>query len=66
MQEIFVGNKLNKETEIRVRVTDEEKRIIKEKAKANGMNMSEFARYASLVVGSIETEIVVTTNIKIK
>jgi uncharacterized protein (DUF1778 family) len=47
---------------IQFRVTEEEKELIRKKAKANGMKMSEYVRYASLSVDSISVKI--TTEIE--
>ena len=50
------------ETKIQFRVSNEERSLIKQKAKKAGMKMSEYIRYASL--GNIEIKI--TTEIKEK
>lgn len=54
----------NKETKLFARITKDEKKLIKDKAKSNGMKMSEFIRYAVLAVDAVEVKI--TTEIKIK
>ena len=52
------------ETKIQFRVSDEEKSLIKQKAKRAGMKMSEYVRYVSLGDCIVETKI--TTEVKIK
>jgi predicted DNA binding CopG/RHH family protein len=39
---------MNKETEIRFRVSEEEKSLIKQKAKKSGMKLSEYVRLTAL------------------
>jgi len=51
---------MNKDVEIRCRVSEEEKTLIKHKAKQAGMKMSEYIRYVSL--GDVEIKI--STEIK--
>jgi uncharacterized protein (DUF1778 family) len=55
---------MNKETEVRFRVSEEEKSLIKENAKRAGMKLSEYARYTALGECVIERNI--TEKIKIK
>ena len=53
---------MNKDTEVRFRVSDEEKELIKQKAKEAGMKMSEYVRYTALGT----TNITIITEIKEK
>jgi hypothetical protein len=55
---------MNKEVEIRFRVSKEEKLLIKQKAKLNKMKMSEYARYACLGTEIISTETITKITIK--
>jgi len=47
---------MNKETEIRFRVSNEEKELIKQKAKLAGMKMSEYVRFTALGTTTINIE----------
>jgi uncharacterized protein (DUF1778 family) len=47
-----------KDVEISCRVTKEQKDLVKRKAKANKMMLSEYIRYATLSIDTIETEII--------
>jgi predicted DNA binding CopG/RHH family protein len=55
---------MNKETEIRFRVSEEEKSLIKQKAKQAGMKLSEYSRFCSLA--DCELEVITNTIVKIK
>jgi hypothetical protein len=55
---------MNKDTVIIARITKEEKKMIISKAKANGMKLSEFIRYAVLTINELEVNI--TTTVKEK
>jgi uncharacterized protein (DUF1778 family) len=59
---------MNKETEIRFRVSEEEKELIRKRAKEAGMKLGEFARYMSLGDCTVETKTIIntTTEVKIK
>ena len=48
-----------KELEIRCRVTKEEKKLIKEKAKKASMSLSEYIRYTALGTTTIEITTVI-------
>jgi predicted DNA binding CopG/RHH family protein len=52
------------EAKIQFRVSDEEKELIKQKAKEAGMKMSEYVRYCSL--GDVELEIITNTKVIVK
>jgi len=52
------------ETKIQFRLSEEEKALIKQKAKKAGMKLSEYIRYVSLGDCIVETKI--TTEVKIK
>jgi predicted DNA binding CopG/RHH family protein len=51
------------DSKIQFRVSDEEKELIKQKAKKAGMKMSEYVRYSAL--GDCEIEVIFNEKVKI-
>ena len=55
---------MNKDVEIRCRVSEAEKSLIKKKAKANKMKLSEYVRFASIGTETIEIETEIKVTVK--